>query len=375
MYKVRQMNPMESLTGLPSPMGFSIWWNGGSILGMLLGVQILTGLFLSMHYTADMTNTFASVIHIIRDTPGGWFFRNIHANGASLFFVFLYLHIGRGLYYQSYITQPRTWMVGVTIYIVSMAVAFFGYVLPWGQMSFWGATVITNLASAVPYIGPNIVEWVWGGFSVGQATLNRFFSLHFILPFLVGGLSGLHILFLHEKGSTNPLGETNHVSKIPFHPYFTWKDFVGFLVVLTALVILGFFYPFILGDPENFSEASPMVTPVHIQPEWYFLFAYAILRCIPNKLGGVVALVFSFGILYFLPLSASGKLVPASFTPPYQVIFWSLFVVFVILTWLGACPIEEPYETLAVPMTVFYFSLYLLLIMAPSLWAKFISTK
>lgn len=365
---------MENLLGLPSPISFSIWWNGGSILGVLLVVQILTGLFLSIHYTADITNTFASVIHIIRDTPGGWLFRNVHANGASLFFVFLYIHIGRGLYYQRYISQPHTWMVGVTIYAVRIGVAFVGYVLPWGQISFWGATVITNLISAIPYIGPRAVEWVWGGFSVGQSTLNRFFSLHFILPFLIAGLSGLHLLFLHEKGSTNPLGETSHVRKIPFHPYFTWKDFVGFLVVFTMFVLLGFFYPFILGDPENFNPASSIVTPVHIQPEWYFLFAYAILRCIPNKLGGVIALVFSFAILYFLPLAASGKIAPASFTPPYQIVYWNLIAVFLMLTWLGACPIEEPYIRLAVPMTIFYFLFYLILIRIPTIWVKLISS-
>ena len=373
MYKIRQLNPAESIIGLPSPIRFSIWWNGGSILGVLLGLQILTGLFLSMHYTADITNTFASVIHIIRDTPGGWLFRNLHANGASLFFVFLYIHIGRGLYYQSYITQPRTWMVGVTIYFVRMATAFVGYVLPWGQISFWGATVITNLISAVPYIGPSAVEWVWGGFSVGQSTLNRFFSLHFLIPFLIGGLSGLHILFLHEKGSTNPLGETRHVSKIPFHPYFTWKDFVGFLVVGVIFVLLGFFYPFILGDPENFNEARSMVTPVHIQPEWYFLFAYAILRCIPNKLGGVIALVCSIFILYLLPFSGSAKNIPSSFTPSYQITYWMLVSVFIILTWLGACPIEEPYITLAVPITIIYFLLYLILVLIPSFWLRIIS--
>ena len=372
MYKIRQSNPIENLLGLPRPIRFSIWWNGGSILGLLLGVQIVTGLFLSIHYTADITNTFASVIHIIRDTPGGWFFRNVHANGASLFFAFIYLHIGRGLYYQSYILQPHTWIVGVTIYVVRMATAFFGYVLPWGQMSFWGATVITNLARAIPYVGGIVVEWAWGGFSVGQATLNRFFSLHFILPFLIAGLSALHLLFLHEKGSSNPLGEIRHVNKIPFHPYFTWKDIVGFLAVFTALIILGFFYPVILGDPENFNEASSIVTPVHIQPEWYFLFAYAILRCIPNKLGGVIALGFSFLILYFLPLGVSRKVIPSSFTPPYQIAFWRLIVVFVILTWLGACPIEEPYLRLSVPITILYFLLYLILVATPSIWAKFI---
>jgi len=373
MYKVRQANPVERLLSVPRPARFSIWWNGGSILGVLLVIQILTGLFLSIHYTADMTNTFASVIHIIRDIPGGWLFRNLHANGASLFFVFLYMHIGRGLYYQSYITQPRTWIVGVTIFFVRMGTAFVGYVLPWGQISFWGATVITNLIRAVPYIGGPAVEWVWGGFSVGQSTLNRFFSLHFILPFAVGGLRALHLLFLHEKGSTNPLGDLNHVRKIPFHPYFTWKDFVGFLVVGIMFVTLGFFYPFILGDPENFNEARSIVTPVHIQPEWYFLFAYAILRCIPNKLGGVVALVCSIAILYVLPAAATGKIIPSSFTPFYQFVFWRLLVVFLILTWLGACPIEEPYETLAVPITILYFAFYLLLVCIPATWLKLIN--
>nr|YP_010574736.1 cytochrome b [Carminodoris armata]UZI00307.1 cytochrome b [Carminodoris armata] len=371
MHKLRQANPAEQFLGLPSPMSFSIWWNGGSILMLLLGLQILTGLFLSMHYTADMTNTFASVIHIMRDVPAGWLFRSLHANGASLFFVFLYLHIGRGLYYQSYITQPHTWMVGVTIFLVSMGTAFLGYVLPWGQMSFWGATVITNLVSAIPYLGTMVVEWIWGGFSVGQSTLNRFFSLHFILPFMVGALSALHILFLHEKGSTNPLGELNHISKIPFHPYFSWKDIVGFIVMLGMLLALGFFFPALLGDPENFNQASPMVTPVHIQPEWYFLFAYAILRSIPSKLGGVLALAASIVILYFLPLGAAyGKIVPASFTPPYQVVYWTLIIFFVLLTWLGACPIEEPYATLAVPISILYFLAFVVLVSLPAIWKK-----
>nr|YP_010574749.1 cytochrome b [Doris odhneri]UZI00320.1 cytochrome b [Doris odhneri] len=371
MHKLRQANPAEQLLSLPSPVSFSIWWNGGSILGLLLMLQILTGLFLSMHYTADMTNTFASVIHIMRDVPAGWLFRNLHANGASLFFVFLYLHIGRGLYYQSYISQPNTWMVGVTIFLASMGTAFLGYVLPWGQMSFWGATVITNLVSAVPYLGTALVEWVWGGFSVGQSTLNRFFSLHFILPFMVGALSGLHVLFLHEKGSTNPLGEMNHVSKIPFHPYFSWKDIVGFIILFAMLVLFGFFFPTIMGDPENFNHASPMVTPVHIQPEWYFLFAYAILRSIPSKLGGVVALAASVLILYLLPLGASyGKIVPASFTPPYQIVYWNLVVFFILLTWLGACPIEEPYATLAIPISILYFLTFVVLVALPSVWKK-----
>ena len=373
MHKLRQANPAEALARLPRPLRISIWWNGGSILGVLLGFQILTGLFLSIHYTADLVNTFNSVIHIVRDAPIGWLFRNFHANGASMFFVFIYLHVGRGLYYQRYITQPRSWIVGTTILLVRIGTAFLGYVLPWGQISFWGATVITNLLSAIPYLGPSIVEWVWGGFSVGQSTLNRFFSLHFLLPFLIGGLSGLHILFLHEKGSTNPLGDTNHVSKIPFHPYFSWKDIAGFAVLFILLVILGFFYPNLLGDPENFINANPIVTPVHIQPEWYFLFAYAILRSIPSKLGGVIALAISIIILYFLPLAGTKSTIPSSFTPPYQIVYWNLISYFIILTWLGACPIEEPYSTLAVPITFLYFIAFGVLIILPSIWKDFIN--
>nr|WIG49077.1 cytochrome b [Runcina aurata] len=354
-------------------MNISIWWNGGSILGVLLGFQILTGLFLSMHYTADLENTFNSVIHIMRDTPWGWMMRNFHANGASLFFIFMYLHIGRGLYYQSYITQVYTWVVGVTIFFISMGTAFLGYVLPWGQMSFWGATVITNLLSAIPYLGSFIVEWVWGGFSVGQPTLNRFFSLHFLLPFVILGLSGLHIFFLHEKGSSNPLGSLNQINKVYFHPYFSWKDLVGFIFLLMMIVLLGIFYPTLLGDPDNFILANPMVTPVHIQPEWYFLFAYAILRSIPSKLGGVIALVMSIAILYFLPYSSLYLKSSSCFNPLYQFCFWVLFIFFILLTWLGACPIEDPYMGLALPLTFLYFGGFIALMYSSYLWYDFVS--
>nr|YP_004934927.1 cytochrome b [Pedipes pedipes]AEQ93855.1 cytochrome b [Pedipes pedipes] len=363
---------IEMMSSLPSPLGISIWWNGGSILGLLLGVQIVTGIFLSMHYTADMDNTFNSIIHIMRDTNLGCFFRSVHANGASFFFFFLYMHIGRGLYYQSYVTQSKTWMVGVTILLVSMATAFLGYVLPWGQMSFWGATVITNLFSAIPYFGPSLVEWMWGGFSVGQATLNRFFSLHFLLPFVIAGLSLLHLVFLHKKGSTNPLGDTNHVSKVTFHPYFTYKDLVGFAFFFLFLFYVVYFKPYFLGDPENFMNANPMVTPTHIQPEWYFLFAYAILRSIPSKLGGVVALAMSVVILYFLPLVSFKTAIPNSFSPLSQIFYWAFAVVFLLLTWLGACPIEEPYVSLALPCTFLYFILLFLVVYTPTIWNKII---
>nr|YP_010383225.1 cytochrome b [Cerion watlingense]UEQ12604.1 cytochrome b [Cerion watlingense] len=365
---LRKTEIIESLTKLPSPMNISIWWNGGSILGMMLMIQIFTGVILSFHYTADMIQTFDSVIHIIRDVPMGWVVRSLHANGASIFFLFIYLHMARGLYYQSYLGQPRTWTVGVTIFIVSMATAFLGYVLPWGQMSFWGATVITNLLSAIPYIGDSVVQWVWGGFSVGQATLNRFYSLHFLMPFIIAGLSALHILFLHELGSSNPLGMTSHVNKIPFHPYFTIKDIVGGLLVLMVLSTLVMFFPNMLIDPENYIPANPMVTPVHIQPEWYFLFAYAILRSIPSKLGGVVALGMSVIIFYFFPVSMSRYSVSACTNPIYQILFWSFLSVFMLLTWLGSCPIEEPYLTLSKPLALLYFVILMMLPLSSSLW-------
>nr|YP_009444531.1 cytochrome b [Microceramus pontificus]ASP44430.1 cytochrome b [Microceramus pontificus] len=361
---------MENLLALPTPVNISIWWNGGSILGMLLGLQIITGIFLSMHYTADMVTTFDSVIHIMRDVPAGWLFRSLHANGASMFFAFIYIHIGRGLYYQSFITQPHTWSVGVTIFLISMATAFLGYVLPWGQMSFWGATVITNLLSAIPYIGSALVEWVWGGFSVNQATLNRFYSLHFLLPFVIGLFSAMHIFFLHDKGSTNPLGMMNHINKIPFHPYYTVKDIVGGLIVMMVLFMLVMFSPNLLIDPENFIPANPMSTPPHIQPEWYFLFAYAILRSIPSKLGGVIALVMSIFILYFFPLMSYFKGVYSPYNFMYQMFFWMFIIVYFLLTWLGACPIEEPFLQLSKPLTFVYFLLPFLMMLSFKIWAN-----
>nr|AIT76124.1 cytochrome b [Lissachatina fulica] len=356
------MQAVDQMLGLPTPVSISIWWNAGSILGFLLMFQIVSGLFLSMHYCSDVSAAFNSMVHIMRDVDGGWMIRSMHANGASMFFLMIYVHMGRGLYYQSYLTQPRSWMVGVSIFLVSMATAFLGYVLPWGQMSFWGATVITNLLSAVPYFGVDMVQWVWGGFSVGGPTLNRFFSLHFILPFFIAGLAALHIIFLHEKGSTNPLGETNHISKVSFHPYFTWKDIVGILVLLIFLCLVVMFFPSLLTDPENYSIANPMVTPTHIQPEWYFLFAYAILRSIPSKLGGVIALGLSVLALYVFPVASIKRSLPTPFSFLSQFLFWCLVSVFFMLTWLGSCPIEEPYLSISKPVTAIYFLLFPLMI-------------
>nr|YP_010384297.1 cytochrome b [Odontodactylus havanensis]UGW52151.1 cytochrome b [Odontodactylus havanensis] len=347
-----------ALVDMPAPSNISIWWNFGSLLGLCLVVQIATGLFLAMHYTAHIDLAFSSVAHICRDVNYGWLLRTVHANGASFFFICLYMHVGRGLYYGSYLFM-HTWMVGVIILFLVMGTAFMGYVLPWGQMSFWGATVITNLLSAVPYIGTDLVQWVWGGFAVDNATLTRFFTFHFLFPFIVAAATLVHILFLHQTGSSNPLGLVSNIDKVPFHPYFTFKDIVGFVFMLMALILLSLFDPYLLGDPENFIPANPMSTPLHIQPEWYFLFAYAILRSIPNKLGGVIALVASIAILFIMPFTQKAKFRGLSFYPVNQVMFWSMVVIVILLTWIGARPVEEPYVLTGQILTVLYFLYYL----------------
>nr|YP_009668621.1 cytochrome b [Oreohelix idahoensis]QCW57650.1 cytochrome b [Oreohelix idahoensis] len=352
---MQKTRPLTSITMLPTPISINMWWNIGSLLGMMLGIQIITGIFLSMYYEACVGCAFWSVIHITRDVSYGWIIRSLHANGASFYFLLLYFHMGRGLYYQSYLTQTKTWAVGVTIFLLSMITAFLGYVLPWGQMSYWGATVITNLLSALPYLGPYLVEWIWGGFAVGQSTLTRFFTFHFLLPFSIAFFVIIHILFLHKKGSSNPLGEMSHINKVPFHPYFTWKDMVGFSLVLSFLFYISMFYPNILIDPENFILANSMVTPVHIQPEWYFLFAYAILRAFPNKLGGVIALIMSVLIYYFIPFITFNMNIPTSMSMGYSFIFWSWVMVVCLLTWLGACPAEPPFIQVTFYLTIMYF--------------------
>nr|AIN37266.1 cytochrome b [Dixella sp. ZK-2014] len=349
----------NALVDLPAPSNISTWWNFGSLLGLCLVIQIATGLFLAMHYTADTEMAFNSVNHICRDVNYGWLLRTLHANGASFFFICLYLHVGRGMYYGSYSYTP-TWLVGVLLLFLVMGTAFMGYVLPWGQMSFWGATVITNLLSAIPYLGTDLVQWLWGGFAVDNATLTRFFTFHFLLPFVVAAMVMIHLLFLHQTGSNNPLGLNSSIDKIPFHPYFTYKDIVGFIIMLTALILLTLISPYLLGDPDNFIPANPLVTPVHIQPEWYFLFAYAILRSIPNKLGGVLALVLSIAILAILPFSNKSKFRGIQFYPINQVLFWSLLTIVLLLTWIGARPVEEPYIITGQLLTVLYFSYYLI---------------
>nr|UKE80162.1 cytochrome b [Meloe cavensis] len=361
---LRKMSPVlkivnNSLIDLPSPSNISLMWNFGSLLGLCLGIQILTGIFLAMHYCPNVDMAFNSVVHICRDVNYGWLIRTIHANGASFFFINIYLHVGRGIYYSSY-NLIHTWMVGVIILFLVMATAFLGYVLPWGQMSFWGATVITNLLSAIPYLGTSIVQWIWGGFAVDNATLTRFFAFHFMLPFIVTAMVMIHLLFLHQTGSNNPLGTNSNIDKIPFHPYFSFKDLMGFIIMASILIVLSLTSPYLLGDPDNFIPANPLVTPVHIQPEWYFLFAYAILRSIPNKLGGVIALVMSIAILMILPFTNVKNFMSNQFYPINKTLFWMMVSVIILLTWIGARPVEDPYILTGQILTVVYFSYFLI---------------
>jgi len=362
---IRKSHPLirlinSSLIDLPTPSNISYIWNFGSLLGICLIIQIVSGLFLAFHFSADTNTSFNIVSHISRDVLYGWLVRSIHANGASLFFFLVYIHIGRGLYYSSF-HLLTTWGSGLIIILILMGTAFLGYVLPWGQISFWGATVITNLLSAIPYIGTSITYWIWGGFSVDNATLTRFFSLHFILPFVLLAIVVVHLVFLHETGSSNPIGLSINIDKIPFHPYFSWKDILGLLTLILLFTTSVLILPYSIIDPENFIPANPLVTPPHIQPEWYFLFAYAILRRIPNKLGGVIALFASIIIIITLPFSIKNKFSAIHFYPLSKILFWIFVNIFILLTYLGACPVEEPFVSASQMLTCLYFSFFILI--------------
>nr|YP_010564355.1 cytochrome b [Scopula lactea]UYX62378.1 cytochrome b [Scopula lactea] len=356
-----------SLIDLPTPLNISSWWNFGSLLSLCLIIQIITGLFLTMYYTANIELAFYSVNYICRNVNYGWLIRTLHANGASFFFICIYLHIGRGIYYESF-NLKYTWFVGVLILFLLMATAFMGYVLPWGQMSFWGATVITNLLSAIPYLGTSLVNWIWGGFAIDNATLTRFYTFHFLLPFIILMMTMIHLLFLHQTGSNNPLGLNSNLDKIPFHPFFTFKDLIGFIILLLFLIMLTLINPYMLGDPDNFTPANPLVTPIHIQPEWYFLFAYAILRSIPNKLGGVIALLLSILILIILPFTFNKKFQGIQFYPLNQILFWTMIVTIILLTWIGARPVENPYIITGQLLTIYYFSYFIINPILSKLW-------
>nr|YP_010535283.1 cytochrome b [Megacopta distanti]UYA97757.1 cytochrome b [Megacopta distanti]UYA97770.1 cytochrome b [Megacopta distanti] len=373
---MRKMHPMlkiinSSLIDLPTPSSITLWWNFGSLLGLCLMIQLISGIFLAMHYTANIEMAFNSVIHICRDVNNGWLIRYTHANGASMFFLCLYMHIGRGLYYGSY-KLMMTWTMGVMLLLMIMGTAFLGYVLPWGQMSLWGATVITNLLSAIPYLGNTLVKWLWGGFSVDNATLTRFFTLHFLLPFIVSAMVMLHLLFLHQTGSNNPMGLNSNYEKSPFHPYFSIKDLMGMMIMMFLFSMLVLMEPRTLGDPENFMPANPLVTPVHIQPEWYFLFAYAILRSIPNKLGGVIAMVMSIMIIILPMIINKSKFQGYSFYPLNKFLFWSFTTTIIMLTWIGSRPAEEPYIMMGQLITVMYFSYFLMSPLMTNMWDKMI---
>lgn len=364
-YRLPIFTFLEDLGKYQTPKNLSYLWNLGSIAGIALVIQIITGVILAMHYTPHVDHAFNSVEHIMRNVNYGWLIRYIHAVGASMFFVAVYIHIFRGLYYGSY-KQPREllWHIGIIIFLVMMATAFMGYVLPWGQMSYWGATVITNLFSAIPVIGKSIVTWLWGGFSVDNPTLNRFFALHYLLPFIIVALVMLHLVALHAHGSNNPKGIDVKSPKdtIDFHPYYTVKDFLGFGVYFMIFAYFIFYEPNYLGHPDNYIEANPLVTPEHIVPEWYFLPFYAILRAVPSKLGGVILMFSAIAILFFLPWLDKSPVRSSNYRPLNKIAFFIFLIDCLILGYLGSKPAEEPFITLSRFAALYYFSHFLIIV-------------
>lgn len=346
------------LVDYPTPININYFWGFGSLSGICLGIQIISGLFLSMHYTPHIDLAFLSVEHIVRDVNNGWLLRYIHSNGASMFFIVMYIHIGRGLYFNSFIYPRRLlWITGVIIFLLTVITAFLGYVLPWGQMSFWGSTVITNLTSAIPIIGMDIATWLWGGYSIGNATLNRFFSLHYLLPFILVGIFFLHLNLLHTSGSSNPINICSNIDKVGFYPYFIYKDLFGFFIFLIFFSFFLFFFPNYLGHPDNYIQANCLVTPPKIVPEWYLLCFYAILRSIPNKLLGVLAMLAAILVFVVLPFIYSSPFSNPNMKPFFKFFYWLFVSNFIFLSWLGAQVVEDPYIVLGQLSTFLYFSI------------------
>nr|QLY89539.1 cytochrome b [Polycentropus flavomaculatus]QLY89547.1 cytochrome b [Polycentropus flavomaculatus] len=360
----------NNILKLPIPSNINFLWNFGSLMGISLMIQMISGIMLSMHYSPNVNYSFDLMNHIYRNVNYGWMFRIIHSNGASLFFIFIYMHIGRNIYYESF-QNKMTWNSGILLLFLLMATAFLGYVLPWGQMSYWGATVITNLISVIPYIGNTITQWIWGGYSINNATLNRFFSIHFLLPFIIALMVMIHLVFLHEENSNNPLNLNKFLDKIQFNPYFLWKDIMGMIMAIMMFILFSMKQPFLLNDFDNFIESNSMVTPPHIKPEWYFLFAYAILRSIPNKMGGVLALFMSIMILFFIPLNVNSKLIMGNnqFLIS-KIMFWTLIMIFILLSWIGQNPVEYPFILMGQILSILYFTYFITLNWINKLWNK-----
>jgi len=362
----------------PTPASINYYWSFGSLAGIIFALQLVSGIILAMHYTSDTTLAFASVEHLMTDVNGGYFFRYSHANGASMIFILLYIHILRAMYYQSYISRPTLWYSGLILFLLMMATAFIGYVLPWGQMSFWGATVITSLVTAVPYIGEDIAYWIWGGFSINNATLTRFFALHYLLPFLIVGLVLLHLVLLHTSGSTNSVSVERSTDRVTFHPYFTYKDLFALSAILSGFCFLVFMYSNYLGHSDNFIPANPLVTPAHIVPEWYFTPFYAILRACPNKIGGAISMLFAILIFFILPtlhsFVANKNFVVSTYSFLHKSTFWSFVSIFLLLMLLGLSPAEEPYIILSKICTTLYFFTWLFVMPFSSYITALVST-
>jgi quinol-cytochrome oxidoreductase complex cytochrome b subunit len=347
----------------PSPITLTYAWSFGALSGICLVIQMISGIFLAMHYTPNINLAFSSVEYIMRDVNNGWLIRYIHANGASMFFILVYSHICRGLYYGSYM-KPREllWCSGVVLFFLMMGTAFTGYVLPWGQMSFWGATVITSMVTAIPIAGQPIVQWLWGGYTVGNPTLNRFFSIHFVLPFLIAGMSIIHLALLHKDGSNNPIGSDTGIDDLPFYPYFAAKDVFAFFCFMLFFATFVFYFPNVLNHPDNYIPADPLQTPAHVVPEWYFLPYYAILRSIPHKVGGILAMVGAILVLFLLPFIDSSYIRNTTYRPIFKICFWLFIADFIILTWIGQKPVKDTYIFVGQIATVYYFAFFLILI-------------